>query len=365
MEMWPELDTPALRIDLEKLDRNLEEMASAARSHGLHLRPHTKTHKAVRIAKRQLDLGAVGVTCAKLGEAEVYARAGIRDIFICFPLVGSHKLRRLRNLTREANMMTIVESEAGARGLSEVMAGEGRELDVLLDLEVGYGRVGVLEEQAADLAALVGKLPGIRLKGVCIHEGSTYAQPEAEGRAAVVESHVTRMLAVAEELRIQGHQIDIISCGSTPGARAALEVGGITEIRPGNYCFYDAMQVGLGVVPEERCALSVLATVVSCSEAGRGAIDAGAKSLSLDKGLGVAAVSHGIVRNRPNIVIERLSEEHGWLRTMDGEEIQIGERVDVIPNHACVVANLFNEYAVTKGGKVLERWPVDARGMVA
>jgi D-serine deaminase-like pyridoxal phosphate-dependent protein len=365
MEMWPELDTPTLRIDLEKLDRNLEEMASAARSHGLHLRPHTKTHKSVRIAKRQIGLGAAGITCAKLGEAEVYARAGIRDIFVCFPLVGPHKMRRLRDLTREANMMTIAESEAGARGLSEAMAGEGRELDVLLDLEVGYGRVGVLEEHAADLAALVDRLPGLRLRGVCIHEGSTYAQPAAEGRAAVVESHVSRMLVVANDLRSRGHRIDIISCGSTPGAQAALGVGGITELRPGNYCFYDAMQVGLGVVPEERCALSVLATVVSCSEAGRGAIDAGAKSLSLDKGMGVAAMSHGIVRGRPDIIIERLSEEHGWLRTTDGEDIQIGERVDVIPNHACVVANLFNEYAVTKGEKVLERWPVDARGMVS
>jgi D-serine deaminase-like pyridoxal phosphate-dependent protein len=175
------------------------------------------------------------------------------------------------------------------------------------------------------------------------------------------------MLSIANDLASRGHNMEIISCGSTPGARFALEVGGITEIRPGNYVFYDAMQVALGTTDLDHCALSVLCTVISHQEPGRGVIDAGAKTLALDKGLGIAAKSHGIVRDHPGIIVERLSEEHGWL-VLDAEEgkrVKIGDRLEVIPNHACVVTNLFNEVAVTRGDSVVARWKVAGRGMLA
>ena len=144
-----------------------------------------------------------------------------------------------------------------------------------------------------------------------------------------------------------------------------MEVEGITEIRPGNYVFYDAMQVALGTTDLDHCALSVLVTVVSHQDEGRAVIDAGAKALALDKGLGLAASGHGIVRDHPGITIERLSEEHGWLKLERGEDLQIGDRLDVVPNHSCVVTNLFNEVAVTQGDRVVERWKVAGRGMMA
>jgi D-serine deaminase-like pyridoxal phosphate-dependent protein len=365
MPLWPELDTPALRIDLDKMDRNLEEMAALARQHGVKLRPHTKTHKMPEIARRQVALGAVGLTVAKLGEAEVMARAGLRDLFVCYPLVGEHKLRRLRELAREANIMTIVESAEGAQGLSDALMGESRPLDVLIDLEVGYGRVGVLEERAADLAQLISGLPGLRLMGVCIHEGNVYGEPDPDCRAQLARAQVERMLGIARDLSSRGHNIEIISCGSTPGARFTMAVEGITELRPGNYVFYDAMQVALGTIEADRCAMSVLTTVISHQEPGRAVIDAGAKALALDKGFGIAAESHGIVRGRPGIIVERLSEEHGWLKLRDGETIEIGDRLEVIPNHACVVTNLFNEVAVTRGDEVADTWQVAARGKLA
>ncbi len=365
MLLWPELDTPTLRIDLEKMERNLEEMAALARAHEVKLRPHTKTHKMPQIGRRQMDLGAMGLTVAKLGEAEVMARAGLRDLFVCYPLVGEHKLRRLRDLTREANIMTIVESAEGARGLSEAMAGEGKALDVLIDLEVGYGRVGVMEEKAEELARLVDALPGLRLMGVCIHEGNVYSEPDTECRAQLARGQVEHMLGIAHNLAAQGHNMEIVSCGSTPGARFTVEADGITELRPGNYAFYDAMQVALGTTDVEHCALSVVTTVVSHQEPGRAVIDAGAKALALDKGLGLAARSHGIVRDHPGIIVEKLSEEHGWLKLEEGETVAIGDRLDVIPNHACVVTNLFNEVAVTRGDEVVDRWKVAARGMLA
>jgi D-serine deaminase-like pyridoxal phosphate-dependent protein len=364
MSLYPELDTPALCIDLDKMERNLEEMSAAARSRGVGLRPHIKSHKMVEIGKRQMALGAVGLTTAKLSEAEVLAANGLRDLFICYPIIGEIKLRRLRDLARETNLMTLVESEEGARGLSEAMRGEERPLDVLLDLDMGFHRVGVDEEHASGLARLVASLPGLRLRGVSTHEGSVYGAADEASRAAVVQEQVGRMVKIANELRSQGHDIEIVSSGSTPGAKAALEVDGITEMRPGNYVFYDVMQVGLGVTDLDHCALSILAQVMSRQSPERGVIDAGSKAFSSDRGAHGKGnmTGHGVVKGRPGITVERLSEEHGWLHVAPGETLTIGDRLDIIPNHACVSTNLFNEVAVIRNEKVVDRWRVEARG---
>jgi D-serine deaminase-like pyridoxal phosphate-dependent protein len=220
-------------------------------------------------------------------------------------------------------------------------------------------------ERAGDLARLVDSLPGLRLMGVSIHEGNVYGEPDPEGRARIAREQVERMVGIARDLASLGHNMEIVSCGSTPGAQFTLEMEGITEIRPGNYAFYDIMQVALGTTDLDHCALSVLATVVSHQEPGRAVMDAGVKTLALDKGLGLAARGHGFVRDHPGIIIERLSEEHGWLKLEEGESVSIGDRLDVIPNHACVVANLFNEAAITRGDQVVDRWKVAGRGMVA
>ena len=183
-------------------------------------------------------------------------------------------------------------------------------------------------------------------------------------RVAIAHEQVGRMVKMANELRSQGHDIEIVSSGSTPGAKAALEVAGITEMRPGNYVFYDAMQVGFGVTDLDHCALSILAQVVSHQSPERAVIDAGAKAFSGDQGAHgtQAATGHGIVKGRPGITVERLSEEHGWLHLAPEEQVEIGDRLDIIPNHACVVANLFNEVAVVREGRVVDRWKVAARG---
>ena len=240
--LWPELDTPALRIDLDKMERNLEEMAAAARARGVQMRPHTKTHKMPEIARRQVELGAVGITVAKLGEAEVMARAGLRDIFVCYPLIGEIKLRRLRELAREVNMMTIVESPEGARGLADAMSGEAKPLDVLIDLEVGYGRVGVAADRAGMLADLVDSLKGLRLRGVCIHEGNVYGEPDPECRAQLAQEQVGKMLAIAHDLESRGHRHGDHQQRFDAGR--AVHVGGRGDYRdtPGQLCLlrYDA-----------------------------------------------------------------------------------------------------------------------------
>jgi D-serine deaminase-like pyridoxal phosphate-dependent protein len=361
---WPELDTPCLRVDLERLERNLREMAAAARERGVQMRPHIKTHKMAEIARRQLELGAIGLTVAKLSEAEALTAAGFDDFFVCYPLLGTLKLRRLLELSRRVRVMTIVESFEGVGQLAATMAGEATPLDVLIKIDTGMHRVGVPPERAHDIAWLVATQQGLRLRGVCIHEGLSYGEPDAEKRAALAAEHAARAVEVANDLRRRGHNIEIVSTGSTPGARGTLQVEGVTEIRPGNYAFYDGTQVSLGTTDWDHCAISVVATVVSHSAPDRAVIDAGSKALTVDRGAhGTSTLTgYGTIRGRPGIVIERLSEEHGWLKLQDGETLQLGEQLDIIPNHACPVANNFPTATITRAGQVIDRWNVIARG---
>jgi len=319
-----------------------------------------KTHKCATIARRQVAGGAVGLTCAKLSEAEVLAGHGFDDLFVCYPLVGVERLRRLRELARAVRVRTIVDSEPGARALSEAMEGEPP-LDVLIKLDVGMHRAGVALESAGGLAAVVAGLPGLRLRGVCVHEGSVYSEPSSDARAEVARSQVGALVRCAEALRREGFSIDVVSAGATPAWRTSVAVPGVTELRPGNYVFYDAMQVALGVVDLDRCALSVVTTVVSHAAPDRALVDAGSKVLTLDRGAhgGSLLEGYGTVVGHPGIRVASLSEEHGWLRLSGSERIAVGDRLRIVPNHACVVAAMFDELVAGD-----ERWPVEARGCV-
>ncbi|HET8626456.1 MAG TPA: alanine racemase, partial [Thermomicrobiales bacterium] len=245
---YPTLDTPSVLVDLDKLERNIVEMAEVARRAGVALRPHIKTHKTPQIARMQLEAGASGVTCAKLGEAEILADAGIRDIFVCYPLVTELKVRRLAGLARRATMSTIVDSPQGVAALSAVFAGEPAPLDVLVKVDTGLHRVGVAPgAPTVDLARRAAEAPGLRFAGICAHEGYTYGAADADERAALARRGAETLVATARELAAAGLPCARVSTGSTPGAGAAAGVAGVTEMRPGNYVFYDAMQVGLGV----------------------------------------------------------------------------------------------------------------------
>jgi D-serine deaminase-like pyridoxal phosphate-dependent protein len=363
------LDTPSVIVDLDLLERNIAAMAALAREAGVALRPHIKTHKTPQVARLQLAAGAVGVTCAKLGEAEALADAGIADIFLCYPLVTELKARRLAALARRpgVGVSTIVDSPQGIAALSGAFAGESAPLEVLVKVDTGLGRVGVAPGAAVALAREVAAAPGLRFGGVCAHEGLTYGAADPDERAARGRAGGEALVATARELAAAGLPCDRVSAGSTPGALATAGVAGITELRPGNYVFYDAMQAGLGVVPPERCALRVLVTVVSHGARERAVVDAGSKTLTSDRGAhGMnAAGGYGIIVGKEDITIERLSEEHGWLRLDPaGSDVAIGETLTVIPVHACPVANLADELVAVRDGAVVERWPVAARGRV-
>jgi D-serine deaminase-like pyridoxal phosphate-dependent protein len=357
-----DLSTPAVLVDLDVLERNIGRMAANARAAGVRLRPHAKTHKCPAIARLQRAAGAWGLTVAKVAEAEVFANAGFDDLFVAFPVVGEDKGRRLLALADRARIAVGVDSVEGARTLARPFREARCSLDVVLKVDVGYGRVGVLPERAVEVAGRVSDVPGLRLRGVFTHAGHGYL---AEGRAAVEEIarlEGVRLAAAAGEVREAGLPVEEVSVGSTPTAVGAMRVAGVTECRPGNYVFHDASQVALGTCTVEDCALTVLATVVSVPGPGRAVLDAGSKTLSSDP-LRPHAGGHGQLLGRTSRV-DKLSEEHGVVAVSEGESFRVGERVRILPNHACVVANLHDCLVGVSRDRVEALLEVAARGKV-
>jgi D-serine deaminase-like pyridoxal phosphate-dependent protein len=345
------VETPAAVVDLERLDRNLRRWQEHCDRVGLANRPHVKTHRCVAIAKRQVDLGAAGITCQKLGEAEVMVDAGVTtDVLIPFNLVGAAKLGRLTALRRRASITVTVDDAALLPGLEGAAVEAGRQLGVLVDCDTGLGRTGVRSvEQAVELAAEVERRDGLRFDGLL-----TYPAPEGA---------VGLLTAAAERIAARGLEVSVVSVGGTPTMWASAELRPtVTEYRAGTYAFHDRATVAAGAATLEDVALTVHATVVSRPEHDLAIVDAGSKTLSSDPGPGDG---FGLVLEAPLARIERLGEEHGFVRLGGGDSLVLGQRVRLVPNHACVVANLFDELTVVDSGGVVERWPVDARGRSA
>jgi D-serine deaminase-like pyridoxal phosphate-dependent protein len=349
-------------IDLDALERNVARMAESARAAGVALRPHAKTHKLLEVGRMQLRAGAAGLTLAKTSEAEVFAAAGFEDIFVAYPVVGDDKARRLLALAERIRLIVGFDSVDGARTLSGPFAAAGRRLDVRLKVDTGLHRAGVPPEQALGVARAAAELPGLRFRGIFTHGGQAYGEENREGVAAVGHDEGAQMAALAEALRASGLPCDDVSVGSTPTARHAMKVKGVTEARPGNYVYHDGSQVGLGVCALADCAMTILATVVSAPAPDRAVLDAGSKTLSTDP-LRPHAIGYGQVIGR-RARLSRLSEEHGVVAVEEGERLRIGERVRVLPNHACVVSNLHDRVLAVRGDVVEAEWRVAARGKV-
>jgi len=370
-----ELPTPQVLVDLPTVERNIRRMQAAAAAGGLRLRPHAKTHKIPAVARRQIAAGAVGICCAKLGEAEVFADAGIDDIRLPYPVHPANAHRVLALLDR-LRLSLIVDHPAVARGWSAAMARAGRTLDVLVKVDVGFHRCGVdpASPLALDLVRDVASLPGLRFRGLLSHAGHGYhARDEAElARIAAEEAATLRELVAAA--RAAGVAVDEVSVGATPTARFSAEERGLTELRPGNYVYFDRTQVGLGAATYADCALTVLARVVSKPAGDRLIVDCGSKTLSSDPARGFGpALGYGIVLEdlesrvaHGSLLVERLSEEHATVRVLDGSTtLEPGDLVRIVPNHACVVSNLVEEVRVVEGLTLVDSLRVAARGKIA
>jgi D-serine deaminase-like pyridoxal phosphate-dependent protein len=360
-------ETPALVVCRSRLEANLVEMASLASAAGVDLRPHVKTHKCPVIARRQEALGATGLTCAKVSEAEVFAEAGCTDLRLAYPIVGPkvQRLRALRDVV--TRLSTVVDSPIGVRDLAAVFTDPVAPLDVLIAVDVGYGREGVRFDDGRallDLAQRIATAPGLALSGVLTHGGHAYAATDDAHRRAVARDEGERLAAAAATLREAGHVIRDVSVGSTPSARDVMRVQGVTEVRPGTYAFNDGTMIDLGVATPSTCALTVYTTVVSRPGPGRALIDAGSKVFSSDRITSARVLdAHGAEDN--GLRLASFSEEHGWLTVDPAHPLAVGDRLRIIPGHVCPAVNLARALLVVDASDTVgERWDVAASGCV-
>ena len=361
-----DVDTPALLIDLDRVEKNLEAMQKKADAAGAMLRPHIKTHKIPELARAQIQMGAVGVTTAKVSEAEVMADARIDDIFIANQIVTAAKLQRLLALSKRVKLSVGLDSPAGAKLLSDAFSAAVEKIDYVIEIDSGLNRCGVLPGRSAvELLKAIKDLPGIRFKGIFTHAGHAYGKQNIEQVKDVSRFESEIMAETAGHFKALGVQPEVVSVGSTPTMRVWEGRGGVNEIRPGNYIFLDGMQIALGVADPKECALTVIATVISRPAPDRAVVDAGSKVFALDKGAHGQEMlkGFGMVLNK-KAVLERLSEEHGVMVLDSSENLEIGERVRIIPNHACTVINLSNTAYGIRGGNVETELIIAARGKV-
>jgi len=342
-------DTPVLTVDLDAVERNIRRLQDYCDAHGIACRPHIKTHKLPALAHMQVAAGAAGITCQKLGEAEVMAAAGIDDILLTFPLVGRPKAERAARLAREVQLGVAADNERAARDLSDACAAEGTEIRFLVECDTGFGRTGVQSpEEAADLGELVAGLPGLHFGGLM-----TYPTVPASG---------PWLRAAREELERRGLEVECVSGGGTGNAHRTHEIGEVTEVRAGTYVYGDRACIANGSVALDDCALRIRATVVSRPTADRAILDSGTKTLTSDAAEGTPG-GFGLIVEYPDARISQLNEEHGFVDlSASTARPEVGEVVTIVPNHACGTTNMHDEVVVHRGGAVVATWPVAARG---
>lgn len=361
----PDLDTPYLLVADEKVEYNLKRMADMAQGRDVALRPHVKTHKMTPLAHRQLAAGACGITVAKLDEAEVMADAGIDDIFVAYPQASARKARRAAELAGSIRLLVGVDSTETASMMSDAASGIGVHVEVRLEVDTGLHRTGATPGQAVEIAKRISELPSIDLAGIYTYRGAILGgEPTLDLQGAGVEESRT-MASIAEDIRASGITVRDVSLGSTPTADSAANVAGVTEIRPGTYIFYDRMQAQLGSCTEDDCALSVVCTVVSRPSSSLAVIDGGSKTFATDVQPDKPPLylsGFGYIKGCPGSVLERLTEEHGMVSLAEGEQPEVGEKLQIVPNHACSTVNLHDRAYFLGEADDLREFRVEARG---
>ena len=347
-------------MDLDRLERNIASMAAYAAEHHLALRPHIKTHKSTRVAAAQLAKGAAGLTCATPAEAAAMSAVGT-DILLAYPPVGP-KLTRLMALPEPVRLTVALDSAPAIEGLAAAARAAGRAVRVYIELDVGMHRVGVTAWDAAIfLARLVRDRPPLEYAGIAFYPGHIRESTDSQDAKLSALSHaVSSAVRVLEDA---GVAPEVVSGGSTPTMWRTHDVAGVTELRPGTYVYNDRGTADIGACAWDDCAFSVLATVVSTSVRNQAVIDAGAKALGREPMRGTDGEGFGALLDRPDVVVSRMSEEHGILDlSRSSWRPQVGEQVRVVPNHVCIVVHLNDLIYGVRNGRVERSWPVDARG---
>ena len=365
LSKYNQLDTPSLLIDMDLVRSNIAAMQAKAKKYGVSLRPHTKTHKMPELAKLQIAAGASGITVAKVGEAEVMAAAGLTDIFIANQIVGFSKLERIRQLSRHVKIRLGVDNPFQVDQLEAAFHDESHPIEVLIEIETGENRSGVIEEaQLIQLVKHIQTQTKVVLKGVFSHEGHTYKAKDSEDCRRLCLDSQNRTLRAAKLIRELGADIDTVSIGATPSLMHSEVLPGISEIRPGTYIFMDVGQ-GTAIADYSRCAATVLASVISLPTAERIVLDTGAKALTLQtRSEGICATQgYGLVKNSANVRLSGMFDEHGLIYDAAlRAELKLGDKLEIIPNHICPVCNLYESAYAVSQGNVLGELVIAARG---
>lgn len=365
MKNYKDLDTPALIIDRERLISNINFIQAYANKYRVALRPHTKTHKMPYLAKLQLKAGASGITVAKVGEAEVMAKEGIEDIFIANQIVGHIKLERIKALARKMNISFGIDSIEHVREIERVFEGENKKAQVLIEIEVGENRSGIIkEEDFINLLNYIKTCTNVHLKGIFSHEGHSYSVKDLDELRAVFIESQERTLHFAKLARNLGLKLEVVSIGATPPTMHRLAIlEGVTEIRPGTYILMDVGQ-GNALGTYDRCAATILTTVISKPTEDRVISDVGAKGLTMqarDRGI-CGTQGLGYIRDF-DLYVDKVYDEHAIIYNREfRNKVQIGDKIEIIPNHICPVCNLYDWAYLVSNGKVVDKMQVSCRG---
>lgn len=352
-----EIDTPILCVDLDVMEANIRAISGQCRQHSVGWRPHIKSHKSPRIARKLIDAGAIGVTCAKLGEAEVMAAAGIEELLVANMIVGPKKLARLVDLRRQTDLLVCVDHPLQAEAFDEVMRAAGLRLRVLVEVDLGMNRVGVAPGDATlRLAGTVDQLPGLQLAGIMGYEGHLLGLADPQEKDSRIRETLGWLVETKELLLRAGLPCPIVSCGGTGSFAQAVRQPGITELQAGGGIFMDAFYRYGCHVDQGDFALTVLATVVSRPTTERAVIDAGRKTMNVD-------VHPAFVVGRSDIQVESLSAEHGSLRLApSAQDLPIGHRLEIVPGYSDLTCVLHDYMYGFRGNRLEVIWPLEARG---
>ncbi|AND39131.1 MULTISPECIES: D-TA family PLP-dependent enzyme [Cytobacillus] len=362
---YVELDTPALLIDREIMMDNLRFMQNYANEHKVHLRPHTKTHKMPKLARLQEELGAVGITVAKVGEAEIMAKNGLKNIFIANEIVGKSKIQRIRKLAETIDISFGIDNSYHVTEIEEVFKGAEKKAQVLIEIEVGEQRSGIMEE--SDFRTLLENVKAckhVELRGIFSHDGHSYKAENIDECKELYLESVNRTLHFARIAEEMGVKPEVISIGSTPPFMLNFEIpDGVTEIRPGTYILMDSSQANV-IGTYERCAASVLTTIISKPTNERVITDVGAKGITAQTRSEGHTTTNGLgrIKEFEDVYIHGVFDEHAIIYNRDfRNQVNIGDKVQIIPNHICPVCNLYEKAYLLSKGEVVEEIPIDCR----
>ena len=362
LDRFTDIDTPALLLDLDQVEHNIDRYQRGAASAGLKLRPHAKAHKCSAVGRIQIERGAVGLCCAKLGEAEAMAAGGVRDLLVTTPVIGVLKIRRLVELAKSARMAVVVDDESNIAALSEAAGAADVQIDVLVEVDVGQARAGVAPgPRAGELASLVARSRRLRFRGLQGYQGKLQAVASLGDRAALVREAMAKLRVSLDGVRAAGLDCPVATGGGTGSFPIDIGLGTLTELQPGSYVTMDTAYAKVALASDGDAhplgqPLTILASVISRPAAGKAIVDVGWKSASSDGGL-------PSVKDQSGLIFEFAGDEHGSIRSTAGElNLALGDRIELIPSHCDTTVNLYDRFAVHRSGRLEGFWTIEARG---